>query len=452
MTQPLPNLEQTVFDASNPKGAGRYRWRIVALLFFATTVNYIDRQVLSFVIADDVFKRQMLGLQAGSVFTQQNNEDYNIIVSMIDAAFKIAYALGFLLMGWLIDKIGTKKGYSLGIFVWSIAGLVTGLVHTVMGVKIVRFVLGLGESANFPSAIKTIAEWFPKKERSHASGIFNAGTNVGIIITALTVPFIIHHWGWRTAFIITGILGFILLVVWRLTYTRPEENKKLSARELSYINSDNEPAATKKIPWRQLLGYRQTWVFITGKFMADPIWWFYLTWLPKYFVDNTGGDHEFSISTLGIPFLIIYTVSDVGSIFFGWLASRFMHRGWSENRARKTTMLICALCVLPIALAAQTHSMYMVIALIALATAAHQGWSANMYAIAGNLFPKNVVASVTGIGGMAGAIGGVLLAFITGYLINWFGYASMFIIASGAYIVALLIIHLIFPKLKPVNM
>ena len=321
MTQPLPNLQQAVHDVSNPKCAGRYRWRIVALLFFATTVNYIDRQVLSFVIADDVFKRQMLGLQAGSIFTQQNNEDYNIIVSMIDAAFKIAYALGFLLMGWLIDKIGTKKGYSLGIFVWSIAGLVTGLVHTVMGVKIVRFVLGLGESANFPAAIKTVAEWFPKKERSHASGIFNAGTNVGIIVTALAVPYIIHHWGWRTAFIITGILGFILLIVWRLTYSRPEENKKLSARELSYINSDNEPVTNKKLPWRQLLGYRQTWVFITGKFLADPIWWFYLTWLPKYFVDNTGGDHEFSIGYSFPDHLFCFRCGE----YFLWLASQPLH-------------------------------------------------------------------------------------------------------------------------------
>lgn len=431
--------------------SGRFRWRIVALLFLATTINYVDRQVLSFTMTDEVFRKEMLDMAPDAVLSKEATDRFKVLYGDVDAAFKFAYAIGFLLVGWLIDRIGTKRGFSIGIVVWSIAGVLTAYVGNMAGLRWMRALLGLGEAANFPSSIKTVAEWFPRRERSFANGLFNAGANVGIILTAIAVPYLILNFGWRSSFLVTGLLGFLLLFLWWFTYSKPEQNPKLSAEELAYIRSDDEKVAPLKVSWGRLLGYKQTWAFAVGKFMADPIWWFYMSWLPDFFNSNDALDQKLDLKSFGVPFLIIYVVSDAGSIFFGWLTTQFMNRGWSANRARKTTMLICALCVVPIFFAAQTSSLTIAIALIALATAAHQGWSANMYTFASDLFPKNLVASVTGIGGMFGAVGGILLALLTGRIIRAFGYLPMFIIASCAYLTALAIIHLVLPKLEPVK-
>ena len=436
--------------------SGRFRWRIVALLFIATTINYVDRQVLSFTMTDELFRKDMLDLAPDhngvpAVLTKEATDRFKVLYGDVDAAFKFAYAIGFLIAGWLIDRIGTKRGFSIGIVVWSLAGVLTAFVGNIAGLRWARALLGLGEAANFPSSIKTVSEWFPRRERSFANGLFNAGANVGIILTALAVPYLILHYGWRSSFLVTGALGFLLLVLWWFTYSKPEENPKLSSDELAYIRSDDEKVQPIKVSWGRLLGYKQTWAFAVGKFMSDPIWWFYMSWLPDFFNSNEALDQKLDLKSFGIPFLIIYVVSDAGSIFFGWLTTQFMNLGWSANRARKTTMLICALCVVPIFFAAQTSSLTVAIALIALATAAHQGWSANMYTFASDLFPKNVVASVTGIGGMFGAVGGILLALLAGRIITAFGYLPMFIIASCAYLIALTIIHLILPKLEPIK-
>lgn len=434
-----------------PTTSGRFRWRIVALLFVATTINYIDRQVLSFTMTDELFRKEMLDMAPDAVLSKEATDRFKVLYGDVDAAFKFAYAIGFLLVGWLIDQIGTRRGFALGIFVWSVAAVGTAFVNTIGSLRWIRALLGLGESANFPSSIKTIADWFPRRERSFANGLFNAGANVGIILTAIAVPYLILQFGWRSSFLLTGLLGFGLLIFWWFMYSKPERTAKLSAEELAYIRSDNEKTPPLRVSWGRLLGYKQTWAFAVGKFMADPIWWFYMSWLPDFFNSNDALDQKLDLKSFGVPFLIIYVVSDAGSVFFGWLSTQFMQRGWSANRARKTTMLICALCVVPIFFAAQTHSLTVAIALIALATAAHQGWSANMYTFASDLFPRSVVASVTGIGGMFGAVGGILLALLAGRIITKFGYLPMFIVASCAYLVALIIIHLVLPKLEPVK-
>ncbi|MCY7360417.1 MAG: MFS transporter [Rudanella sp.] len=431
--------------------AGSYRWRIVALLFIATTINYIDRQVLSFTMIDDDFRRQMLGLAPGAILTQEMQDAFKIEYGKVDAAFKTAYALGFLIVGWLIDRIGTKRGFSIGIIIWSIAGIMTSFVNSFAGLRVMRALLGFGESANFPASIKSIAEWFPRKERALANGLFNAGTNVGVILTALSIPYLTLHYGWRPAFAITGALGILLLIGWWFIYDRPDTSTKVSAAELVHIRQDGDVESSVKVPWLKLLTYRQTWAFVVGKFMTDPIWWFYLSWLPDFFNSNEALDQKLDLKNIGIPFLVIYIVSDVGSVFFGWLSSQFLKWGWSLNRARKTTLAICAVCVMPIFLASTTNNIYLAVALLALATSAHQGWSANMYTFASDMFPKKVVASVTGIGGMAGAVAGILFAYYAGIIRVTFGYLPLFLIAATTYSVAFLLIHLLVPKLQSVK-
>ncbi len=413
-----------------------YRWRIVALLFFATTINYIDRQVLSLIMIDPAFKAE---------FNFSKTE-----LGYIDAAFKAAYALGFLVVGSLIDKFGTRLGFIFSISFWSVAAMSHALAKGFMGFAAARFGLGLGESGHFPGAIKTIAEWFPKKERSLATGIFNSGANIGAIAAPLMVPFIAINYGWRWAFIITGALGFVWLIFWYIIYKKPEE-APISDAELNYIKADGE-LPVKPIPWIQLFPHKQTWAFVAGKFFCDPIWWFYLTWLPMFFNDNTNLDRKLDLKSIGLPFLIIYVISDLGSIVGGWFSSYLIKKGWSTNDARKTTMLICALCVVPIFYAAITNNFWIAIAIISLATAAHQANSANVYTLVSDMFPKQAIASVTGIGGMFGALGGVLLAALSGVIIESTGsYVPMFLIGSCSYLVALLIIHILVPKLEYVN-
>ena len=433
------------------QNTGNYRWRICALLFLATTINYVDRNVLSFTMIDDFFRKEMLGMPANAILTDTDIAYFTELMGYVDAAFKIAYALGFLIVGYVIDKIGTKTGYSIALSVWSLAGVLNGFVSSVRGLSITRFMLGIGESGHFPSAVKTVAEWFPRKERSLATGIFNAGANIGIIVTALLIPWLTVTYGWRASFIFTGLLGFIVLLLWRITYSKPEVHPQLSNTELDYIKADGDEPVQPKASWTELFRHRQTWAFAAGKLMADPIWYFYLTWLPDFFNSSEALEHTLDLKNIGIPFLIIYLVSDAGSVFFGWLSSKLIQLGWSINRARKTTMLLCALCVVPIVFASVTHSVYIAVALIALAAAAHQGWSANMYTLASDMFPKQSVGSVVGIGSMFGATSGALFDASTGLIRVKFGYMPLFIIAGSAYLIGLLLIHVLAPRLEPVK-
>ena len=408
---------------------GRYRWVICAMLFFATTINYIDRAVLGILATDNTFK-QTIGW---------NEAEYGYVTT----AFQAAYAIGLLLVGYLMDRFGTRKGFSFAMIFWSLAAMAHALAHSALTFGVARFGLGLGEAGNFPAAIKTVAEWFPKKERALATGIFNSGSNVGAIVAPLVVPFIAITYGWQWAFIITGLIGFIWLAFWLLIYRRPEEHPKLSRAELAHIQSD-PPEPMTKIPWGRLIPHRQTWAFAIGKFLTDPIWWVYLFWLPKFLNTNYGLD----ISHIGLPLVIIYVAADFGSIGGGWLSSSMIKRGVSVNRARKTAMLICALAVTPIVFAAKASNLWVAVALVSLAASAHQGWSANIFTMVSDMFPRRAVGSVVGIGGMAGAIGGMLISTTVGLILQYTGsYFPIFIIAAVAYLVALLIIHLLAPRL-----
>jgi ACS family hexuronate transporter-like MFS transporter len=322
------------------------------------------------------------------------------------------------------------------------------LTSAAAGFGLARFFLGLAEAGNFPASIKAVAEWFPKKERAFATGIFNSGSNVGALLTPLAVPWITLHWGWETAFIATGALGFLWLVFWLLYYHEPEKHPKLSAAELAYIRSDpSEP--TTPIAWSRLIGYRQAWAFAIGKFLTDPIWWLYLFWSADFF----NRAHGLDLRNIGLPLVIIYLVADVGSIGGGWLSSAFIKRGWTVNRARKTAMLICALAVLPIVFAARTSNVWVAVALIALAAAAHQGWSANIFTLVSDTFPRRAVGSVVGFGGMAGAVGGMLLSIMVGEILQRTGsYTAIFLMAGSVYLVALGIIHLLLPTLAPAKL
>jgi MFS transporter, ACS family, aldohexuronate transporter len=411
---------------------GRYRWIICGLLFFATTVNYVDRQVLGLLSKD---LKDSIGW---------NEVDYGNIV----AAFNAAYAFGLLLAGRLIDRVGTRIGYALAIVWWSLAAMAHALARTPLGFGVARAALGFGEAGNFPAAIKTVAEWFPKKERALATGIFNAGTNVGAIVAPLTVPWIAGHFGWRAAFILTGAIGFVWLLFWLPTYRRPEQHARVSAPELAYIQSDPPDPPAEEIPWLRLIPHRQTSAFAIGKYLTDPIWWFYLYWIPGFFREH----HKLDLAGTAAPLIVIYLIADVGSVGGGWLSSTFIKRGWTINRARKTAMLICALAVTPIIFAANVKSLWGAVALIGLAAAAHQGWSCNLFTTASDIFPRRAVGSVVGIGGMAGALGGATMAVATGYILQSTGqnYSIVFLIAGTAYLVALAIIQLLAPQLAPV--
>lgn len=433
-------------------GVGNFRWVICTLLFFAATVNYIDRQVLGIL-------KPTLQSEFG-----WSETDYGWIVF----SFQTAYALGLLGVGRLMDRFGTKKGFAASITLWSLAAMAhawaipigvaaatvlaaLGVVSqstafaSVLGFIVVRFLLGLGEAGNFPASIKTVAEWFPKKERALATGIFNSGTNIGALATPLLVPIIVDRWGWYEAFIITGVIGFIWLGFWLVIYRRPEEHPRLSKAEMAYIQSDpQEPAV--RISWSRLFPHRQTWAFAIGKFLTDPIWWVYLFWLPDFLHKKHGLD----LKTFGIPIAIIYIIADIGSIGGGYISSRMIKNGWSINSARKTAMLVCALAVVPIVIASITSSLWLAVILIGIAAAAHQGWSANIFTISSDMFPKQAVGSVVGIGGMFGAIGGMVISPLVGYILQSTGsYVPIFIIAASAYLVALLVIHLLAPKLEP---
>ena len=404
------------------------RWYICTLLFFAATINYLDRQVIGIL-------KPTLSEQFG-----WTDIDYGNIVFW----FQTAYAVGLLVVGRVMDWLGTRKGFSLAVIFWSVAAAAHALASGVMGFAAARFALGLGEAGNFPASIKTVAEWFPKKERALATGIFNAGTNVGVLVAAAGVPWITINYGWKWAFILTGLVGFVWLGFWWAIYRRPEEHANLSVEERDLIQSD-PPDPDVKISWLSLLTHRQTWAVAVGKFMTDPIWWVYLFWLPDFLKRNYGID----LKSVGLPLIIVYLIADVGSVAGGWLSSTLIKRGWTINAARKVTMLICALCVTPIVFAAKASNVWVAVLLVGLAAAAHQGWSANIYTIASDMFPRRTIGSVIGIGGMSGAIGGMLIAKLVGYILELTGsYMPIFIIAASAYLIALLIVHLLAPRLE----
>lgn len=444
---------------SNP--TGKYRWRIVALLFFATTVNYVDRNVLSFIATSPDFICDMLGeprLPKDVPVPAELEAKFKVLYGEVQSIFKLAYGLGFLIMGWFIDKVGVRLGYATSIALWGFSAMAHVFATTIGGLKLFRFTLGVGEAGNFPSAIKTVSEWFPKSERSTATGIFNAGANIGIIFTALLVPFLMATLEWNLVFVCTSSLALLLLVAWLIVFKKPEDalaSGALSQGEYAYIRKDGEEGSAARVAWGKLFPFRQTWAFAAAKFMTDCIWWFYMAWLPKFFVENGKFKIELNLAKIdlvngfmvALPFIVIYIVSDLGSVVFGALSSRFINNGWDHNRARKTAMFICGVCVVPVFFTALTDSPYLAVALIAIAAAAHQGWSANLFTTVTDMFPRNAVSSVTGIGGMFGALGGFLLDFNSGNIINTFGYVGMFSIASTAYLSALLVLHLLAPKL-----
>ena len=425
---------------------GKYRWTICALVFFATTINYLDRAVIS-----------LLKSTLTKEFTWSETDYANIVI-----AFQVCYAIGFLGAGRLIDKLGTKIGYALATTLWSIAAVGHALVTSTTGFFVARGALGFTEAGNFPAAIKTVAEWFPKKERAFATGIFNSGANIGAIIAPLTVPFIAKQWGWQWAFILTGLIGFIWLALWFILYEVPKKHKKLSAAEFEFIHSDPEEEMTangdyKKISWGKLLTYKQTWAFAVGKFLTDPVWWFYLFWLPDFLEKQYG----LSKTDIALPLAFAYLMSTFGSVFGGWLPMMFIKKGWPVFRSRKTAMLIFAVCVLPV-LAAQyvgAVNMWLAVIVIGFAMAAHQAWSANIFTTVSDMFPKSSTASVTGIGGMFGALGGILIAKSAGKLFDYYksigdketGYLIMFVVCGSAYLLAWLLMHILVPKMKKID-
>ena len=410
---------------------GNVRWTVCGLLFAATTINYVDRQVLG-ILAPHLQK--VMGW---------SEVEYGWIVT----AFQAAYAVGLALFGRLIDRFGTRIGYAAAVVLWSIAAMAHAAASGVVGFAVARASLGLSEAGNFPTAIKSVAEWFPRRERALATGIFNAGSNIGAVVAPAVVPWITVAFGWPAAFLLTGALGFVWVVFWLAFYQPPEKKKRLTPAEFAHIHSDPAEPAPVKIPWIRLLGHRQTWAIVIGKFLTDPIWWFYLYWLPKFLNAKFG----LSLTELGLPLITVYLITDIGSVGGGWLSSALIKRGWTTNRSRKTVMLGCALAVLPILTASRASHLWGAVLLIGLATAAHQAWSANIFTFASDMFPKQAVGSVTGLGGTAGAAGGMLFSASAGFILEKTGsYWPLFAIAATAYLVALGIIQLLAPRLKPV--
>ena len=408
---------------------GNFRWAICALLFFGVMINYMDRQILG------IFK---MTLQKDLGW---NEVDYGHLI----AVFQAAYAAGLLLVGRWVDRLGTRRGYSLAMIFWSLASMAHAAGRTLGQFVMARAALGVGEAGVFPTSIKCVAEWFPKKERALATGIFNAGTNAGAILTPIVAPLITVLLGWRWAFFTVGALGFVWLFFWLVLYARPEEHRRCGRAELDYIRSDpNE--SVQKIPWVRLLSLRQTWAFIIAKFLTDPIWWFYLFWVPDFLQRR----HNLRLLQASLPLATIYLIAAFGSVAGGWISSSLIARGSTINVSRKIAMLVCALCVPPIVFAPRVEGLWSAVFIIGLAAAAHQGFSANLFTLSSDMFPSRAVASVVGIGGMAGAIGGMLIANLVGHLLQWTGsYMVPFLIAGSVYLLALGFVHLLAPKLEP---
>ena len=433
-----------------PSKIGRYRWTICSLVFYATTINYLDRQVIS-----------LLKPTLEKEFHWTELDYSNIVV-----AFQFAYALGMVGAGRIIDKIGTKIGYALTLTLWSIASILHAFATSTFSFAAFRALLGFSEAGNFPAAFKTVAEWFPKKERAFAGGIFNSGTNVGAIIAPLVVPYLAINYSWKVAFIATGAVGFVWLIFWFIWYEVPERQKRLSKAEFDYIHSDKDfatPGTEKvnepKISWGKLLTYKQTWAFIAGKFLTDGIWWFFLFWLPAFL----NSQYHLVGMQVSLPIAFVYTLAGVASIFGGWLPMWFVkHKGWDVVRARKTSMLIYAFFPLLIMVSqeAGNFNMWYAVIIIGIAASAHQAWSANLFTTVSDMFPKNSVASVVGIGGMAGGIGGMVVAWVAGLMFDHYkelghietGYYIMFLYCGLGYLLAWVVMfRFLVPKMKPID-
>jgi ACS family hexuronate transporter-like MFS transporter len=430
---------------------GGFRWGICALLFLATTINYVDRQVIALL-------KPTLQHDLG-----WSEVDYADIVF----AFQLAYAIGLLIAGRIIDRIGTKTGFAIALLLWSAAAIahawavgighyaapVLGLIGltysgSVAGFIAVRFMLGIGEGGNFPAAIKTVAEWFPKKERALATGIFNSGTNVGALLAPIAVPLLTLQYGWPGAFVATGAIGLVWLGLWWPLYAPATRHPRVTPGELAYIQSD-PPDPVVRVPWLKLIPYRQTWAVAMAKALTDPIWWLYLFWIPDFLYKQ----YQIDLKSLALPVVVIYQLATVGSIGGGWFSSALLRRGWTVNRARKTAMLTCALAVVPIAFAAKAGSVWTAVLLVGLAAAAHQGWSANIFTLASDMFPRHAVGSVVGFAGMWGAFGGMFIAKVTGYVLQTTGsYLPVFLIASSAYLVAFVVVQVLAPRLEPAQL
>jgi MFS transporter, ACS family, hexuronate transporter len=420
-------------DLSTSGKMTHQRWVICGLLFLATVISYVDRGVIAY-----------LKTYLESVIPGLNDFKYGIIT----AAFQAAYAIGMVIAGGLTDKLGTRKAFTIAICIWSIAAMLPGAAFSVTTFAVAMFLLGIGESANFPACIKTVAEWFPKRERATATGIFNSGANVGNIVVPLIVPTLVALVTWRGAFVVAGSFGLMWMVLWLIYYHKPEEHPKVSRAELALILSD--PAEkVKTVPWSHVLPHKETWAFALGKFLTDPVWWFYLFWIPGYLQTT----FHLNLDQSRTPVVICYAISIIGSVGGGYLSSTLIARGMSVNAARKITMLVCVACIAPIFLVPFVHQLWIVVALMGMATAGHQGWSATIFTLPSDMFPKSAVGSVTGIGGMAGAAGGVLLQLFAGTIVYLtHSYVTLFVMACLAYPVALLCIHLITPKLAPAEM
>jgi len=422
---------------------GRYRWIIVALLFFATTINYLDRQVIG-LLKDDLSRE----------FNWSETDYSNIVM-----AFSAAYAIGLLVFGNIIDRLGTKMGYSISVVLWSIAAMAHALAKSTTGFVIARTGLGLSEGGNFPAAVKAVAEWFPKRERAFATGIFNSGTNVAAMIGPPLIAWIYSSYGWKEAFFWTGATGFIWLILWLILYEVPAKQKRLGRAEFDYIHSDiidKEIDDGQKVGWKKILGVRQTWSFVFGKLLTDPVWWFDLLWIASFFNNTYGLD----LKSAAIQISTVYVVSSFGSIMGGYLSGYFIRKGWQVYRARKTSMFIFACCVLPVMLVQYMTDIWAAVALISLGAAAHQAWSANIYTIASDMFPKRAVSSVIGVGGMAGSTGGILFPLAVGLILDYYGalgdktagYNIIFVICGCAYLVAWLVMHFLTPDMRQVQL
>ncbi len=414
-----------------------YRWIILALLFFATSINYLDRQIIG--LLKPVLEKEFSWTET----------DFSHIVM----AFTSAYALGLLISGGLIDKVGTKIGYSVTVIIWSTAAMFHAIAKSVFGFSVARIFLGIGEAGNFPAAVKTVAEWFPKKERGLATGIFNAGTSVGVVIALFITPYIYAHYGWQSVFLITGSLGFFWLIAWLYFYEIPVKQKRLTEAELIFIEADQpiNPITKERIPWRELFKYKQTWSYVTGKFLIDPIYWFFLFWLPSYFAST----FHIDLKNPSIELMIIYASTTFGSVFGGYLSSHFIKKGWPVLKARKTALFIFAIIELSVIFAQFVSNVWCAVALISVVIAVHQAWATNIFTMASDMFPKESVSSVVGIGGMAGAVGGIFFPLLVGYLLDTYkilgniliGYNILFTICGCMYLFAFTIIHLLIRKL-----
>jgi MFS transporter, ACS family, hexuronate transporter len=422
-------VSASAVSVARPISVGRTRWGILALLFFATTINYIDRQVIG------ILKPTLSGELGWT------DIDYANIVFF----FQLAYALGYVGMGRLVDLIGVRRGYALAVLLWSAAAAAHGLARSVSGFAVTRFALGIGEAANFPACIKAVRNWFPAQERALATGIFNAGTNVGALVTPFLVPWLTLSYGWPMAFYVTGALGLLWLLAWWALYHNPEDHPRLSPAERAYIQQAPEPPAAK-VPYRELLTHRATWAYAAVQFLTSPVWWFYLFWLP----DFLNRAHGLDLVTLGPPLVVIYLMTDVGSIAGGWFSSKLVARGMGVLQARKLTMLICAVCILPVVFAAQVQSLWAATLLVGLAASAHQAWAANMFTLPSDTMPRHAVGSVAGLGGMLGAVGGMGVAQLAGYVLQTTGsYVALFAMVPGAYFLALLLLQLLLPHQTP---